>query len=169
MSERTLAIIKPDAVERGLAGKIIQRIEAEGFTIRAMRKLQLSKPQAEGFYAVHAARPFFGSLTDFMSSGPCILLALPAQPVVDGIQDVGAHHGDLVDDEIGAVGDVIGELRIEPAVGAAAADTGTKIERLMGANTRAALPWTIFRSSSPRVRSSRCSVRTARARRRRST
>src|SRR5471032_1621346 len=78
MTERTLAIIKPDAVERHLAGKMIQRIEDEGFQIRAMRKVQLSTKQAEGFYAVHSARPFFASLTYFMSSGPAIVLVLEA-------------------------------------------------------------------------------------------
>src|SRR5471032_3289847 len=78
MTERTLAIIKPDAVERHLAGKIIQRIEDEGFQIRAIRRLQLSKAQAEGFYAVHSGRPFFASLTTFMSSGPAIVLVLEA-------------------------------------------------------------------------------------------
>ena len=78
MSERTLAIIKPDAVERRLAGRIIQRIEDAGFTIRAMRQTHLSKAQAEGFYAVHRARPFFASLTEFMSSGPAIVLVLEA-------------------------------------------------------------------------------------------
>jgi nucleoside-diphosphate kinase len=76
MIERTLAIIKPDAVERRLAGKIIQRIEDKGFQIRAMRRVQLTKPQAEGFYAVHRERPFFGSLTAFMSSGPAIVIVL---------------------------------------------------------------------------------------------
>src|SRR3954453_13366254 len=76
MTERTLAIIKPDAVERRLAGKIIQRIEDEGFQIRAMRRLHLSKAQAEGFYAVHRERPFFGSLTTFMSSGPAVVMVL---------------------------------------------------------------------------------------------
>ncbi len=76
--ERTFAIIKPDAVERGLAGKILARIEESGFTIRAMRKQHLTKREAEGFYAVHKERPFFGELTTFMSSGPCILLALEA-------------------------------------------------------------------------------------------
>ena len=64
MTERTLAIIKPDAVERRLAGKIIQRIEDEGFQIRAMRRVHLSQREAEGFYDVHRARPFFDSLTD---------------------------------------------------------------------------------------------------------
>jgi nucleoside-diphosphate kinase len=76
MTERTLAIIKPDAVERRLAGKIIQRIEDEQFQIRAMRRLQLSTLQAEGFYAVHRQRPFFASLAAFMSSGPAIVLVL---------------------------------------------------------------------------------------------
>ena len=73
MTERTLAIIKPDAVERRLAGKIIQRIEDEGFQIRAMRRVHLSTAQAEGFYAVHRERPFFGSLTDVhvVRTGDC--------------------------------------------------------------------------------------------------
>lgn len=82
MSERTLAIIKPDAVERHLAGQIIQRIEAEGFTIRAMRRVQLSRREAEGFYAVHKERPFFASLTAFMSSGPAIVLVLEAADAI---------------------------------------------------------------------------------------
>jgi len=82
MTERTLAIIKPDAVERRLAGAIIQRIEAEGFQIRAMCRVHLSKAQAEGFYAVHRARPFFASLTSFMSSGPAIVLVLEAPDAI---------------------------------------------------------------------------------------
>ena len=83
MPERTLAIIKPDAVERRLAGKILQRIEDAGFSIRAMRRVHLSKQQAEGFYDVHRARPFFSSLTQFMSSGACVVLVLEAE---DGIK-----------------------------------------------------------------------------------
>jgi nucleoside-diphosphate kinase len=82
MSERTLAIIKPDAVERRLAGRILHRIEDEGFQIRAMRRLHLSKPQAEGFYAVHRERPFFASLTEFMASGPAIVVVLEAPDAV---------------------------------------------------------------------------------------
>jgi nucleoside-diphosphate kinase len=82
MTERTLAIIKPDAVERRLAGKIVQRIEDEGFQIRAMKRMSLSKPQAEGFYAVHRERPFFGSLTAFMSSGPAIVMVLEAPEAI---------------------------------------------------------------------------------------
>ena len=82
MSERTLAIIKPDAVQRRLAGRIIQRIEDEGFQIRAIRRLHLSKSEAEGFYAVHRERPFFSSLTAFMSSGPAIVLVLEAPDAI---------------------------------------------------------------------------------------
>ena len=82
MLERTLAIIKPDAVQRRLAGRIIQRIEEGGFQIRAMRRVHLTTPQAEGFYAVHRDRPFFGSLTGFMSSGPAIALVLEAPDAI---------------------------------------------------------------------------------------
>jgi nucleoside-diphosphate kinase len=82
MTERTFAIIKPDAVERRVSGQILQRIEAAGFMIRAMRKVQVSKRQAEGFYAVHSARPFFASLTEFMSSGPSIVLVLEAPDAI---------------------------------------------------------------------------------------
>ena len=80
--ERTFAIIKPDAVERRLAGKILARIEEAGFTVRAMRLHHLSEKEAEGFYAVHRERPSFGGLTDFMSSGPCVLLALEAPDAI---------------------------------------------------------------------------------------
>ena len=80
--DRTFAIIKPDAVATRKAGAILARIEREGFTIRAMRLMHMTKGEAEGFYAVHKARPFFGALTDFMSSGPCIVLALEAPDAV---------------------------------------------------------------------------------------
>ena len=82
MREHTLAIIKPDAVGRRLAGRIIQRIEESGFEIRALRRVHLSREQAEGFYAVHRERPFFGSLTSFMSSGPAIVLVLEAPDAI---------------------------------------------------------------------------------------
>ena len=82
MTERTLAIIKPDAVATRKAGAIMQRIEAEGFTIRAMKRVELSQKQAEGIYAVHSARPFFASLTTFMSSGPVIVLVLEAPDAI---------------------------------------------------------------------------------------
>ena len=80
--ECTFAIIKPDAVERRLVGKILARIEEAGFTIRAMRLQHLTKQEAEGFYAVHRARPFFAALTDFMSSGPCVVMALEAPDAI---------------------------------------------------------------------------------------
>ena len=80
--ERTLAIIKPDAVAAKHTGQIIQRIEETGFQIRAMRMLHLSQQEAEGFYAVHRERPFFGSLTKFMSSGPVVVMALEAADAI---------------------------------------------------------------------------------------
>ena len=82
MIQRTLAIIKPDAVERHLAGRILQRIEDAGFTARALRRIHLSRTQAEGFYDVHRARPFFASLTEFMSSGPCVVVVLEADDAI---------------------------------------------------------------------------------------
>jgi nucleoside-diphosphate kinase len=80
--ETTLAIIKPDAVARRVAGQILQRIEEAGFQIRAMRLVRLTRAEAEGFYAVHRARPFFGSLTTFMSEGPVVVLALQAPDAI---------------------------------------------------------------------------------------
>ncbi len=82
MPERTFAIIKPDAVRARVAGRILARIEEAGFTIRAMRLQHLTRAQAEGFYAVHRARPFFASLTEFMSSGPCLVMALEAPDAI---------------------------------------------------------------------------------------
>ena len=87
-TERTFAIIKPDAVAKGFTGRILARIEQAGFTVRGMRLTHLSKREAEGFYAVHAARPFFGSLTDFMSSGPCVVLCLEAPDAIKKWRDL---------------------------------------------------------------------------------
>ena len=80
--ERTFAIIKPDAVAARHTGRILQRIEEAGFTIRAMRLMHLTQKQAEGFYVVHRERPFFSSLTRFMSSGPCVVMALEAPDAI---------------------------------------------------------------------------------------
>jgi nucleoside-diphosphate kinase len=80
--ERTLSIIKPDGVKKGLIGEIIKRFDEKGFKIRAMKMLHLSKRVAEGFYAVHRERPFFGSLTDFMSSGPCVAMVLEGEDII---------------------------------------------------------------------------------------
>jgi nucleoside-diphosphate kinase len=81
-TERTFAIIKPDAVAKGVAGQILSRVEQAGFIVRGLRLTHLSKRDAEGFYAVHRARPFFSDLTDFMSSGPCIVMALEAPDAI---------------------------------------------------------------------------------------
>jgi nucleoside-diphosphate kinase len=76
--ERTLAIIKPDGVAGGLIGRVVSRIEKEGFRIVALRLVNLTRAEAEGFYAVHRERPFFRSLTAFMSSGPAVVMVLEA-------------------------------------------------------------------------------------------
>ena len=76
MLQRTLAIVKPDGVQKGVAGQVIARIETEGFRIVAMRLHHLSRAEAEGFYAVHKERPFFKDLVSFMTSGPAILMCL---------------------------------------------------------------------------------------------
>jgi nucleoside-diphosphate kinase len=86
--ERTFAIIKPNAFADGNSGKILSRIYEEGFKVVGIKKLYLSKVEAEGFYHVHKARPFFGELTDFMSSGPCIVMVLEAQNAIQKWRDL---------------------------------------------------------------------------------
>ena len=83
MIEKTLAIIKPDAVKKKVVGKIIQRIEEEGFEISNLKMLHLTKEEAEGFYIVHKARPFYGSLTDFMSSGEIVVMILEGENAIE--------------------------------------------------------------------------------------
>jgi nucleoside-diphosphate kinase len=85
--ERTFAIIKPDAVDTGKAGKILARIVEAGFTVKALRLQHLTRREAEGFYAVHRERPFFGELATFMSSGPCIVMALEAPHAIQKWRD----------------------------------------------------------------------------------
>ena len=85
---KTLSIVKPDAVARGLIGEILTRIENEGFKIVAMKMVHMTKAQAEGFYAVHLGKPFFGSLTDFMSSGPAVVMVLEGQNVIARYRDL---------------------------------------------------------------------------------
>ena len=86
--ERTLTIIKPDSLEAQNAGKILARIYAEGFKVVGIKKLYMSKVEAEGFYYVHKERPFFGELTDFMSSGPCIVMVLEAAGAIKKWRDL---------------------------------------------------------------------------------
>jgi nucleoside-diphosphate kinase len=88
MSKLTFGIIKPDAVSKGHTGKIIDRIIAGGFRIRGMKLIHQTRAEAEGFYAVHAERPFFGELTEFMSSGPCVVLALEKENAVRAWRDL---------------------------------------------------------------------------------
>ena len=88
MIEKTLAIIKPDAVKKRVAGKIIQRIEEEGFEIKALKMLNLSKEEAQGFYAVHKEKPFYDSLTDFMSSGPIFVMILEKEKAITSWRNV---------------------------------------------------------------------------------
>ena len=80
--ERTLSIIKPDATGRNLIGPIVARFEEEGLRIAAMRKVHLSIPEAQGFYAVHSERPFFGELVEFMTSGPCVVMCLEGDDAI---------------------------------------------------------------------------------------
>jgi nucleoside-diphosphate kinase len=82
MNENTLAIIKPDGVARGLMGEIIRRIESHGLKVKALKMVHLSRQQAEGFYAVHRSRPFFESLTAFMSEGPIVVMILSGENAI---------------------------------------------------------------------------------------
>jgi nucleoside-diphosphate kinase len=86
--ERTFAIIKPNAFADGNSGKILNRIYEEGFQVVGIKKLYLSKVEAEGFYYVHRERPFFAELTDFMSSGPCIAMVLEAENAIQKWRDL---------------------------------------------------------------------------------
>jgi len=88
MVERTLAIIKPDGVARNLAGEVIRRIEAGGLKITALKMVHMSQKQAEGFYAVHKDKPFFPSLTAFMSEGPVILMILTGEGAIKKWRDL---------------------------------------------------------------------------------
>jgi nucleoside-diphosphate kinase len=107
-TERTFAIIKPDAVKARHAGKILARIEEAGFTVRGMRLIHMTRQEAEGFYAVHKARPFFASLTEFMSSGPCVVMALEAPDAIKkwrtlmGATDPGKADAGTLRKEFGA-------------------------------------------------------------------
>jgi nucleoside-diphosphate kinase len=80
--ERTLSIIKPDGVKKGLIGEILKRFENAGLKIVGMKMVHMTKKTAEGFYAVHRGKPFYNSLTDFMSSGPCVVLILQGEKVI---------------------------------------------------------------------------------------
>lgn len=86
--ERTLSIIKPDGVRRGLMGDVIKRLEKSGLKIKAAKMIHLSLETARGFYAVHKERPFFDSLTQFMSSGPCVVMVLEGEAAIQRYRDL---------------------------------------------------------------------------------
>jgi nucleoside-diphosphate kinase len=88
VKERTFSIIKPDAVKAAQAGQILARLEKAGFRIVALRLRHLTRAEAEGFYHVHAKRPFFGSLTEFMSAGPCITMVLEADGAIARLREI---------------------------------------------------------------------------------
>ena len=88
MTERTFSILKPDAVKAGQAGQILARLEKAGFKVAALRLRHLTREEAEGFYHVHRERPFFASLTAFMSSGPCITMVLEADNAIARLREI---------------------------------------------------------------------------------
>ena len=88
MKEMTLSIIKPDGVSRNLIGDVIKRIEERGISIRAIKMIHMTKDQAKGFYAVHEGKPFYESVTDFMSSGPCIVMVLEGDDAIKRYRDL---------------------------------------------------------------------------------
>lgn len=88
MTNLTFGIVKPDAVKAGHTGSIIQRILDDGFKLRGLKLIHMTRPQAEGFYAVHRERPFFSGLTEFMSSGPCVVMALEKEGAVKSWRDL---------------------------------------------------------------------------------
>ena len=88
MKQRTLSIIKPDAVERNLIGSVMQMIEGAGLKVVAMKMLHLTKKEAEGFYAVHKEKPFFGELTDYMTSGPIVVSVLEGDDAIKRYRDI---------------------------------------------------------------------------------
>jgi nucleoside-diphosphate kinase len=127
MDNLTFGIIKPDAVKSGTMGTIIQRIIDDGFKIRALKLIHMTLKQAQGFYAVHRERPFFPGLTEFMSSGPCVVMALekaeavPAWRKLMGATDPGKADEGTLRKEFGAsVG--------ENAVHGSDSDENAKIE-----------------------------------------
>ena len=100
--ERTLSIIKPDGVQRGLIGEVVKRLEQKNLNIVAMKMVHMTKEQAQGFYAVHARRPFFENLTDFMSSGPAVVMVLEGENVIARYRELmgATNYKDAAEDTI---------------------------------------------------------------------
>ena len=125
---QTLAIIKPDAVAAGKAGKILAHLEGAGFTVRALRMTRLTAEQAGAFYAVHRERPFYGSLVDFMTSGPCIPMILEADDAVPKLREtIGAT--DPAEAADGTVRKLYAESKERNAIHASDSDENAGIEK----------------------------------------
>jgi nucleoside-diphosphate kinase len=125
---QTLAIIKPDAVAAGTCGQILTHLEAAGFTIRALRMTRLTREQAGAFYAVHKERPFYGSLVNFMTSGPCVPLILEAEDAVAGLRrTIGAT--DPAEADEGTVRRLYAESKERNAIHASDSDESSAAER----------------------------------------
>jgi len=127
MSNRTFTIIKPDSVRKGNFGKVISRLEAEGFKILGLKKASLSRTQAEGFYAVHRERPFFGSLVEYMTSGPVYVAALERENAVASLRQLmGAT--DPAKADAGTIRKEFGESIEQNAIHGSDSDENAKIE-----------------------------------------
>ncbi len=127
MSNRTFTIVKPDSVRKGNFGKIISRLEAEGFRILGLKKVGLSRRQAEGFYAVHSERPFFKSLVEYMTSGPVYVAALERDNAVLHLRNVmGAT--DPAKADAGTIRKEFGESIEQNAIHGSDSDENAKIE-----------------------------------------
>ena len=127
MSNRTFTIIKPDSVRKGNFGKIIGRLEAEGFRVIGLKKVALSQRQAEGFYSVHSARPFFRSLVDYMTSGPVYVAALERENAVATLRQVmGATDPLKADDN--TIRKEFGESIEQNAIHGSDSDDNAKLE-----------------------------------------
>ena len=127
MSNRTFTIIKPDSVRKGNFGKIISRIEGEGFKILGLKKVGLSRRQAEGFYGVHRERPFFGSLVEYMTSGPVYVAALERENAVTHLRQVmGAT--DPAKADAGTIRKEFGESIEQNAIHGSDSDENARIE-----------------------------------------
>jgi nucleoside-diphosphate kinase len=100
--ERTLSIVKPDGVGRGLIGEVVKRLEANDLKIIAMKMIHMTRPQAEGFYHVHHERPFFGNLVEFMTSGPCVVMVLEGESAISRYRELmgATNHKDAAEGTI---------------------------------------------------------------------
>ncbi|MDQ1446927.1 MAG: nucleoside-diphosphate kinase [Acidimicrobiaceae bacterium] len=127
MSNRTFTIVKPDSVRKGNFGKIIGRLEAEGFRVLGVKKISLARGQAEAFYGVHRERPFFASLVDYMTSGPVFVAALERENAVRHLRDVmGAT--DPTKAEAGTIRKEFGESIEQNAIHGSDSDENAAIE-----------------------------------------